>query len=56
MLNYPYALLFTETRLALIKRGFDPMAGIIHAGNQYQDSFAYDVMETLRPQVDDRLL
>jgi len=32
------------------------MAGIIHADNQYRDSFAYDVMEAVRPDVDSWLL
>jgi CRISPR/Cas system-associated endonuclease Cas1 len=32
------------------------MAGIIHSDNQYRDSFAYDVMEPVRPSVDEWLL
>lgn len=32
------------------------MAGIVHADNQYRDSFAYDVMEAVRPEVDNWLL
>jgi CRISPR-associated protein Cas1 len=56
MLNYLYTLLFAETRLGLLRAGFDPMAGVVHADNQYRDSFAYDVMETVRPDVDAWLL
>ena len=52
MLNYLYALLFVETRPGLLRAGFDPMAGIIHADNQYRDSFAYDVMDAIRLDVD----
>jgi CRISPR-associated protein Cas1 len=40
----------------LLKAGFDLMAGIVHADNQYRDSFAYDVMEPVRPYVDEWLL
>ena len=32
------------------------MASIIHADNQYRDSFAYDVIEPFRPKVDKLLL
>ena len=28
------------------------MAGVVHADNQYRDSFGYDVMEAVRPDVD----
>jgi len=56
MLNYLYALLVAETRFGLLKRGFDPIAGIVHTDNQYRDSFAYDVMEAVRPEVDAWLL
>jgi CRISPR/Cas system-associated endonuclease Cas1 len=32
------------------------MAGVAHADNQYRDSFVYDVMEPIRPDVDAWLL
>ena len=32
------------------------MAGIVYADNQYRDSFVYDVMEPVRPYVDEWLL
>jgi CRISPR-associated protein Cas1 len=56
LLNYLYALLYAETRFGLLKAGLDPMAGVIHADNQYHDSFVFDVMEPLRPDVDEWLL
>ena len=56
MLNYLDALLFAETRLGLLKAGFDPMAGVVHADHPYRDSFVYDVMEAVRPDVDMWLL
>ncbi len=51
MLNYLYALLFARMQLGLIRAGFDPMAGVAHADNQYRDSFVYDVMEPIRGDV-----
>jgi CRISPR-associated endonuclease Cas1 len=56
ILNYLYSLLFDETRLGLLRAGFDPMVGVAHADNQYRDSFVYDVMEPLRPDMDAWLL
>jgi CRISPR/Cas system-associated endonuclease Cas1 len=38
------------------KVGFDSMAGVAHADNQYRDSFVYEVMEPIRPDVDAWLL
>jgi CRISPR-associated protein Cas1 len=55
MLKYLYALLFSEIHLALLKAGLDPMVGIFHA-DQYRDSFVYNVMESVRSDVDARLL
>jgi CRISPR/Cas system-associated endonuclease Cas1 len=42
--------------LGLLRAGFDPMAGIAHADNHYRDSFVYDVMEAVRPYIDEWLL
>jgi len=56
MLNYLYALLHAETRIALMGAGLDPYAGIVHSDNVYRASFAYDVMEAVRPAVDRWLL
>jgi CRISPR/Cas system-associated endonuclease Cas1 len=36
----------------LLRAGFDPMAGVCHTDNQYRDSFVYDVMKPVRPDVD----
>ncbi len=56
MLNYLYALLYAETCIALLGVGLDPYAGIIHQDNPYRASFAYDVMEAARSEVDAWLL
>jgi CRISPR-associated endonuclease Cas1 len=52
MLNYLYALLESETRLAIAALGLDPGLGILHVDSQARDSLACDVMEPIRPQVD----
>jgi CRISPR/Cas system-associated endonuclease Cas1 len=40
----------------LLEAGLDPMAGVAHSDNQYRDSFVYDVMEPIWPDVDKWLL
>jgi CRISPR/Cas system-associated endonuclease Cas1 len=40
----------------LLYAGIDPMAGVIHAGHLYLESFVYDIMEAIRPDVDVWLL
>ena len=56
MLNYLYAILETEARLALLAVGCDPGVGIQHADQRSRDSMACDVMEAVRPDVDVWLL
>lgn len=56
MLNYLYAILESETRLALAELGLDPGIGILHNDLRARDSLACDVMEPVRPQVDSFLL
>ena len=52
MLNYLYALLESESRLALAALGLDPGIGVLHVDAPARDSFACDLMEAIRPQVD----
>jgi CRISPR-associated endonuclease Cas1 len=52
ILNYLYALLEAEARLAAIAVGCDPAIGIIHSDVSSRDSFACDLMEPVRPSVD----
>lgn len=52
MLNYAYAMLEAETRIALLTVGLDPGIGIVHADQRARDSLALDVMEAVRPDVD----
>lgn len=56
LLNYLYAILEAETRIACLTLGLDPTLGIVHADYRSRDSLALDVMEAVRPQVDAYLL
>jgi len=52
MLNYLYAVLESETRLAIAALGLDPGLGVLHADTPARDSLACDVMEPIRPDID----
>src|SRR5947209_7298153 len=52
MLNYLYALLESEARLAAAAMGLDPGIGFLHVDTDARDSLACDLMEVVRPQVD----
>ncbi len=52
MLNYLYAVLESEARLAAAALGLDPGIGVMHVDTPSRDSLACDLMEPLRPQVD----
>jgi CRISPR-associated protein Cas1 len=52
ILNYLYALLEAETRLAAATLGLDPSIGVMHVDVPYRDSLALDLMEVVRPDVD----
>jgi CRISPR-associated endonuclease Cas1 len=52
MLNYLYAILEAETRIALLTVGLDPGLGVLHADLTARDSLALDVMEAVRPEAD----
>ena len=56
MLNYLYALLESEARLAAAALGLDPGIGLMHVDSRARDSFACDLMEPVRPQVDAYIL
>jgi CRISPR-associated endonuclease Cas1 len=56
MLNYLYALLESEARLAAAALGLDPGLGVMHTDLPARDSLACDLMEPVRPQVDAYLL
>ncbi len=52
ILNYLYALLEAEARIACLAVGLDPGIGILHADQRGRDSLALDIMEAVRPMVD----
>ncbi len=52
MLNYLYALLEAEARIAALSAGLDPEMGLFHSLKRFRSSFAHDVMEPVRPAVD----
>jgi CRISPR-associated endonuclease Cas1 len=56
ILNYLYAVLESEARLAAAALGLDPGMGVLHVDTTARDSLACDLMEVVRPQVDAYLL
>lgn len=56
ILNYAYALAEFECRLALLAVGLDPGLGWAHRDAPYRDSAALDLLEALRPSVDDHVI
>jgi len=56
ILNYLYAVLESEARLASAALGLDPGLGLLHLDTPNRDSLTCDLMEAVRPQVDGYLL
>jgi CRISPR-associated protein Cas1 len=56
MLNYAYAVLESQVRIATVSQGLDPTIGYLHTGRLGRVALVYDLMEPLRPQVDRELL
>jgi CRISPR-associated endonuclease Cas1 len=56
ILNYLYAVLESESRMATAALGLDPGIGVLHVDTPARDSLACDLMEAVRPQVDAFLL
>ena len=56
ILNYLYAVLESESRLAAAALGLDPGIGVLHVDTPARDSLACDLMEVVRPEVDAFLL
>src|SRR5262245_6528933 len=52
MLNYLYAVLESEARLAASALGLDPGLGVMHMDTNARDSLACDLMEPVRPILD----
>ncbi len=56
LLNYLYAVLEAEARIACLAMGLDPALGFLHADLKARDSLALDLMEPVRPAVDAMVL
>jgi hypothetical protein len=56
ILNYLYAILESEARLAATALGLDPGMGVLHVDSRTRDSLACDLMEPVRPRIDAYLL
>ncbi|MFN0153438.1 MAG: CRISPR-associated endonuclease Cas1 [Gaiella sp.] len=56
ILNYLYALLEAEARIACHTVGLSPTLGIVHVDYRHRDSFCLDLIEAVRPEVDRYLL
>jgi hypothetical protein len=57
ILNYCFALLESETRLAIAALGLDPGLGLgLHADTPNRDSLAFDVLEPVRPEIEEWVL
>ena len=52
ILNYLYAILECESRIAALTMGLDPGIGFMHFDLKSRDSLACDFMEAVRPKVD----
>lgn len=52
MLNYAYAVLESQVRIAAISQGLDPTIGYLHVYRPGRVALVYDLMEPLRPQAD----
>ena len=56
MLNYLYAILESEARIATVAVGLDPNLGMLHADTDSRPSLACDLMEAVRTHVDEYVL
>ena len=56
ILNYAYAVLESQVRIATVSQGLDPTIGYLHACRPGRTALVYDLMEPLRPLADRMLL
>lgn len=56
MLNYAYAILISHVRAQVTAAGYDPGIGIMHGAAKNRIPLVYDLMEPLRPVVDQHVL
>ncbi len=56
MLNYGYAVLEGQVRIAIAEAGLDPTIGYLHVNQPGRQALVYDFMEPHRPRIDRRVL
>jgi len=56
LLNYGYAVLESQVRIAIAEIGLDPTLGYLHVCQPGRQALVYDLMEPYRPQVDREVL
>jgi CRISPR-associated endonuclease Cas1 len=56
LINYSMAVAQSECRLAAVACGLDPALGFIHTDTGSRDSFILDLIEVIRPDVEEWLL
>ncbi len=56
ILNYLYSLAEIETRFACLAVGLDPGIGLLHADQRARDSLCLDLLEPVRPRIDQYVL
>lgn len=56
MLNYGYTILAGRIERTLVFEGYDPAAGALHVHLDGRASLAWDLIELLRPTVDEQLM
>lgn len=52
MLNYGYAIGYSEAKAACLTHGLEASIGFLHADKIGRDSLALDVLEAIRPEID----
>jgi CRISP-associated protein Cas1 len=56
ILNYAYGVLESHLRTDIISQGYDPTIGYLHAFEKYRAALVFDLMEPMRPLVDQTVL
>src|SRR5215210_2814070 len=56
MLNYAYAVLESQVRIAAVSQGLDAAIGYLHASSLGRAALVYDLMEPRRPLADRLIL
>lgn len=56
ILNYGYAVLLGQLRIATAADGYDPRRGIMHSSDKGSPAYLLDLMEPIRPIVDRAIL